>query len=225
MRLRELIGMLRRTQGEQVGEAFPEMLDLASATFDEVHRALWAGEMTDGLRRKVHDRDARINQLERAVRKDVYEHIMAGDVRQLATCFVLVNVVKDAERLGDYVKNLVDPVVDPTLAPDTPLVARVREMGDETGRLLAEVRPTFEAHDDEKAERLLRAGRESAEACGALMTELAAAGMESAPTTALVLLNRFYKRLDAHATNILSAVFMPVHEIDYFDEPDLSRDE
>jgi len=225
MWLRELLETMMKSDSEEVGEAFPEMLDLASATFTEVHAALWAGEMTEDLRRKVLDRDARINQIERAVRKDVYEHIVSGDARRMAKCFVLINVVKDAERIGDYVKNLVDPVIDPSVAPQSALVTRVRQMGDETGQLLARVKPVFEAADAEQAEVLLRKGRESAEACGRLMAEIATARMESEATTSLVLVNRFYKRINAHATNILSAIIMPVHQIDYFDEPDLSPDE
>jgi hypothetical protein len=33
-----------------------------------------------------------------------------------------------------------------------------------------------------------------------------------------VLLTRFYKRIAAHLSNVLSAVVMPLHKLDYFDE-------
>jgi hypothetical protein len=34
----------------------------------------------------------------------------------------------------------------------------------------------------------------------------------------MVLLTRFYKRLGAHALNIISSVLMPVHKVDFIDE-------
>jgi hypothetical protein len=36
-----------------------------------------------------------------------------------------------------------------------------------------------------------------------------------------VLLTRFYKRIAAHLSNVLSVVVMPLHKIDYFDEREL----
>lgn len=218
MPLRALLDVLFGQGPAKVGAAFPEMLDLASTTFTSVNESLWAGEVPEDLRKEVYEKDVRINQLQRAIRKDVFAHLVCGNPDDVTTCFVLLNVIKDAERLGDYVKNLVDPVIDLRAVPSGDLVSRIRQIGEQTERLLARVRPVFEHGEEVEAEQLLRKGREHAARCDALVAEIARAELPSGPTTALVLLTRFYKRLNAHATNILSAIVMPVHKIDYFDE-------
>jgi len=220
----ELLRRLFGLETTRLGSAFPQMLDLASTTFEAVHEALWTGGVTDALRQEVYARDVRINQLQREIRKEVFARLLVGEAENVGPCIVLINVTKDAERIGDYVKNLVDPVIDLAGAPNDALVRRVRLIGDDTGRLLARVRPAFEDDDDTRAERLLREGRACASRCDDLVREIAKAELGSGATTSLVLLARFYKRLNAHATNILSAVVMPLHKMDYFDEEALDRE-
>lgn len=224
MPFRKLLDALFGKDDGDIGAAFPQMLDLASETFDAVHEALWSGGVSEELRVQVYKSDVRINQMQRAIRKDVFTHLVCGNTQDVTACFVLIHVVKDAERIGDYVKNLVDPIVDASDLPKGPLVEQIQEMGARTAKLLARVRPVFEGNEEAEAEKLLRQGRNNAAECDTLVKQIAAAGMESGPTTALVLITRFYKRLNAHATNILSAILMPVHKIDYFDEEALDRE-
>ena len=151
MWFRDLLTVLFDRDSERVGAAYPQMLDLAVTTFYEVNTALWDVGISDELRADVYSRDVRINQLERAIRKKALTHLAINDTRDLAFCFVLINVVKDTERIGDYVKNMLDPVIKLELVPDGELKSTVRELGLEAGRLLERVCPVFE-----QAKRLRR---------------------------------------------------------------------
>ena len=223
MRFRDVIRVFFDRDDERIGANFPGMLDLAVTTFQEVNVALWSGAISEDLRKDVYARDIRINQLERSIRKEILTRLALGDTRDVAICFVLLNVVKDTERIGDYVKNLLDPIIDLRPVPEGALKTNVGNMGRDIGKILERVRPVFQQNDEAEAEVLVRRGRELAARCEGLVREISTAELPSGPTTGLVLVARFYKRISAHATNILSAVVMPVHKIDFFDEEALDR--
>ena len=93
----------------QIGAEFPGMVELAVQMYMDVNSALWKGAISEDLRTATYKRDIKINQMERKIRKRVLTHLATSDgTRDVAHCFVLINVVKDAERIGDYVKNLAE---------------------------------------------------------------------------------------------------------------------
>ena len=224
MKLRDLVGFLFGTNNPRVGSDFREMLRLIVDMFQDVDAALWSGEISDSLREEIFDRDIAVNQMERSIRKEVLIHLALGDKRDLAFCFVLINVVKDAERIGDNIKNMIDEVVNPACVQGGELAMEIRSLGTEIGQLLERVGEVFAQSNEQEAEMLVRQGRELAARCDELVRRVAASGYESGPTTCLVLATRFYKRIVAHATNILTAVIMPAHKIDFFDEEELGVD-
>lgn len=221
--LTELISILRGDQEDahQFGAEFLEMLEVAETMFREVNVAMWGGMMTETLRAKTYERDVRINMLERKARKKVLSHLaVSSGKRDLPFCFVLVNVVKDAERIGDYVKNIVE-IDDFGPMPEGDIRDELREVGRSAEAMLGQAGPVFQEADKEAAERLVRTGRELCKRADALVPRIANADYPSPVTVAMVLLARFYKRIAGHTTNILSSVIMPLHKIDYFDEEEL----
>lgn len=223
MLLKDLFEIIRGgADAPQLGENFHTMLQLAEEMFREVNVALWSGQIDEALTAKIYERDVRINQLERRVRKNVLSHLTTAtdNKKDLPFCFVLINVVKDAERIGDYVKNIVE-VSDLGDFPEGEVRNELREIGLGTEMLLSRAAPCFEESDPVDAEKLVRKGRELQKRADALVVRIANAGNESGPTCMMVLLARFYKRIAGHTANILSSVIMPLHKIDYFDEDEL----
>jgi len=90
----------------QVLEEFKSMLDDAQIMFDSVCRKLIDNKKEPGLKDKVYSIDKRVNDLQRDIRKRVIEHLSLQPSVDVPTCLLLMSVVKDAERLGDYAKNL-----------------------------------------------------------------------------------------------------------------------
>ena len=87
-------------------QEFKEMLDNAQSMYAQVCQSLIHGDANDNLKENIYSLDARINDLERDIRKKVVEHLVLQPTVDVSTCLVLMSVVKDAERLGDYCKNL-----------------------------------------------------------------------------------------------------------------------
>ncbi len=220
----DLLAILRGDgdTAHQFGAEFLQMLDLAETMFREVNVAMWGDMMTDALRAKTYERDVRLNKLERKARKKVLSHLAAsgGDNRDLPYCFVLINVVKDAERIGDYVKNIVE-VDHLGRLPEGDIRDELREVGRAVEAMLGQAGPVFQESDTKAAEQLIRRGRELNKRADALVPRIANASYVSSSTVAMVLLARFYKRIASHTTNILTSVIMPLHKIDYFDEEEL----
>ena len=90
----------------QVLEEFKNMLDDAEIMFSSVCKRLINNEEEPGLKDKIYDIDKKVNDLQRDIRKRVVEHLAIQPSVDVSTSLLLMSVVKDAERLGDYAKNL-----------------------------------------------------------------------------------------------------------------------
>lgn len=108
--LRELISILRTKDPLQaVGENFAQMLQL---TYEMTHVAgdIYFGKKCDPAdRSQIYRQDVEVNQLERTIRKHVVAHLsLHQSSPDVPYCLLLMSLVKDVERLGDYAKNLTE---------------------------------------------------------------------------------------------------------------------
>jgi phosphate transport system protein len=203
---------------------FLEMLNITSGMFKAAVRGTWEEALDPGERSALYKADRRVNKLERAVRRRVETTMfLRGRETDLAACVLLLHVVKDAERIGDYCKNLSEiREYDARSLADDELSAELKEIADEVGRLL-DATPAVMGTEGETdtAVGLLQEARELGKRCDQMLVRIARCDKDPSAVTVLVLLSRFYKRISAHTSNILSAVVMPLHKMDYFDEREL----
>ncbi|MCF7909924.1 MAG: hypothetical protein K9L58_05370, partial [Candidatus Omnitrophica bacterium] len=90
----------------QVLDEFKNMLDDTHRMFDSVCRRLINNEKEGELKDNIYSLDKKVNNLEKDIRKRIIEHLAIQPSVDLPTSLLLMSVVKDAERLGDYAKNL-----------------------------------------------------------------------------------------------------------------------
>ena len=218
---RELLSIFRSDNPlAAMGENFARMLKLAH------EMTLVAGDIFFGRkavpeeRKRIYEQDIQVNQLERTVRKQVVTHLsVQGNTPDVPYCLLLMSLVKDVERLGDYAKN-VSELADfcPEKLPDDEIVGELRSIRRWIEKAFEEAAEVFATSDRERALRLIQEGRDITHRCDALIERIAHANYDTNTTTALVLGTRYYKRIGAHLLNVLSSVVMPVHKVDYFDE-------
>ncbi|UCF14904.1 MAG: PhoU domain-containing protein [Phycisphaerales bacterium] len=91
---------------DEVYNEFRQMLEDAERMFVMVCDALLRNSNKPDLMQKVHDADKGINKLHREVRKRIIEHLTLQPAVDVSVCLILMSLVKDGERLGDYCKNL-----------------------------------------------------------------------------------------------------------------------
>jgi phosphate transport system protein len=190
-------------------------------------QAFFEGQASPDTRRSLYKIDIEVNRLQRSVRKRLVAHLsMPGNERDVPHCLALMSLVKDVERLGDYAKNLSEiSELHRGPLPDDEVSGELREIRRVIESSFAESVEVFAEFDRERALGLVQQGRDTTRRCDVLLDEIARSSYDTSTTTALVLGSRYYKRIAAHVLNVLSAVVMPLHKLDYYDEDSLSMAE
>lgn len=218
---RELISIFRGDNPlGRMGDNFTKMLRL---TRDQTVRAgeiFFSKPASPEERTQIYKQDVKVNKLERKIRKQVIAHLsIAGNSADVPYSLLLMSLVKDVERIGDYAKNLAETLdVSGAILPDDDTVAELREIRNGIEGTFEAVAEVFAQSDEEEAVALIRQGRDMSHRCDALIDRIAKSDYDAATTVAVTLGTRFYKRIGAHLLNILSGVVMPLHKLDYYDE-------
>jgi phosphate uptake regulator len=219
--LRELLSIFRADDPlAKMGTNYAKMLELTREMTLSAGRTFLDGGDGPDSRSRIYDQDVKVNKLEREIRKQVVAHLsIDSNSMDLPYCLVLIGLVKDVERIGDYAKNLAELVeIHPDPLPDDELAAELREIRVRVEEMFAAAIGTFEKRDAEAAADLIRGGRADAHRCDALLVRVARGPHAAAVTTVLVLALRYYKRIGGHLLNVLSSMVMPLHKVDFFDE-------
>ena len=203
----------------QMYDELVQMLDDDEWMFRNVCGALFEGKPAADLAEELYDRDIRVNKAERRIRKQIVEHLTLNPGGDVPACLVLMSVVKDAERIGDFCKNLLD----------VHWLRAGREFGDGYLRafrdLVEEIVSTFEKTRTAFAECDTTLGYEIisheldiGHRCDEIVQRVTEDTLDCREAVTHTLLARYLKRVSAHLGNIASSVVMPIHKLDYFDE-------
>ncbi len=198
---------------EEMLESGAEMFRLIAATLNG----------SAPLSRETHDRvyeiDHRINHLQRRIRKQLVEHLIMSPGSDVAISLVLMSIIKDAERVGDITKNLLQVAEAQGGAfPPGPYGERLAVLLAETERLFEPTVEAFMRSDKEIGQRGLVDGQVLAKRNDAVIDDLLEDDLSCREAVLVALTARYLKRIALHLTNISSSVVMPLHRIDYFDE-------
>ena len=203
----------------QVLEDFKNMLDDAQEMFASVCQRLLHNEPEVGLEDKVYDIDRRVNELERDIRKRVVEHLSIQPSVDVPTSLLLMSVVKDAERLGDYAKNLLEVTkflakpIDKKKYQDL-----FNNIEDEILELFKRTKKAFIESDETKAASSWDYERKIKKRCNEIIEKVAKSDLAVNEAVCFTLMARYFKRIAAHLTNIATSVILPLTDLDYFDE-------
>ena len=218
---RELISIFRGDNPlGRMGDNFTKMLSLTRDQTIRAGQIFFSKPASPEERTQIYKQDVKVNKLERKIRKQVIAHLsVAGNSADVPYSLLLMSLVKDVERIGDYAKNLAETLdVSGAILPDDDTVAELREIRNGIEGTFEAVAEVFAQSDEEEAVALIRQGRDMSHRCDALIDRIAKGDYDAATTVAVTLGTRFYKRIGAHLLNILSGVVMPLHKLDYYDE-------
>ncbi len=218
---RELISIFRADNPlGRMGDNFAKMLRLTRDQTIRAGQIFFSKPPSPEERTQIYKQDVKVNKLERKIRKQVIAHLsIAGNSADVPYSLLLMSLVTDVERIGDYAKNLAETLdVSGAMLPDDDTVAELREIRNGIEGTFEAVAEVFAQSDEEEAVALIRQGRDMSHRCDALIDRIAKGDYDAATTVAVTLGTRFYKRIGAHLLNILSGVVMPLHKLDYYDE-------
>lgn len=204
---------------DQVMEEFKDMLEDSEKMFALVSENLIHDRKEPDLADTIYSIDRRINELEKNIRKRVIEHLAIQPSVDMPVSLVLMSVVKDAERLGDYSKNLLEinklseGPIDRTKYSEifTNLDVEILD-------LFQKAKEAFLESDEHKAKETWEYERRISKRCDKIVEELARSDLSVNEAVCFTLMARYFKRLAAHLTNIATSVILPVSELDFHDE-------
>lgn len=221
--LKELLEILRASDPtSEMIKTLEEMFDQCGELVTLAGSCLMDGKGTPDVLESILDKDRKLNRAERRIRKRVIVHLVTGDGGgRVLNALLLMNIVRDLERVGDYAKNLSQIFQDggaPVPPVGDPEADVLRELRHEVEAMAVATGPAFLASDPVASARWIRQGKALCRRSDELITAVAGGSRDAGATTTLVLAARYYKRIAAHLMNVLTGVVMPLHKLDFYDE-------
>lgn len=212
---------------DQAFREFDEMLTAGQWMFNEVHGVLAGGDPAD-VREAVFTRDQDINRLLRSLRGNIVTHLSVNRNADIAACLALMSIAKDAERIGDYCKNLYE-VTEHGGLDHTPSAYqdRIRTIPDDIEKIFELVRTAFRNSDTKEAKVAIKAADAVRAACEKLALELLddRSTISTQEAVSCSMQTRYFKRIASHLANIATAVFGRIEDLDFRKPPKPGSDE
>lgn len=203
---------------EQAVEASHEMLKDDWEMFNEAVKSLRESNSAE-LGIDIEEKDIKINKYEREVRKKVLTHLAVNDVSDLNIGLVLISIVIDIERIGDYTKNIVELAQNhPGRLVFEPWEADLKRMEETISKNFGVLIEALVQSDEKRAKILLdelwKVKRQCDEFNAALLQD-EKYKLKVSDAVALALYLRYLKRVAAHLMNVATSIVNPFHKIGY----------
>ncbi|RFA31312.1 PhoU family transcriptional regulator [Alkalilimnicola ehrlichii] len=214
------------TSANTIEQAFADltkMLENGAWMFERANEVLHSTVPAEDVRQPIYDRDQAINALERSIRRKVLRHLTVNPGHDVAICLALMSVAKDAERIGDYCKNVFEVGYFYTEGFH---VAKYQvpldEMSEQVSEMFGKVIKATRSSDEDQAEQALARALRIRSRCDQLIEALFRDQnqIEFHEAVAYSLLARHYKRVAAHLANIATAVLGQLEDLDFYPQED-----
>lgn len=199
-----------------------EMLEISREMFWEAIRILRESDDLT-VNREIRKKDTVVNAYLQEVRRKVMTHCSVQGPRSLPSGMILVSIVIDMERIGDYCKNILD------LAEVHPQRLTVSEYEETLRDIEQEIKSRFDGtidvlkdQDVEKARMMMNTFMaEISGICDRIDEDLVQGKVERltpSDSAALALYVRYLKRISAHLNNIATSVVNPFDRIGFYEK-------
>jgi phosphate uptake regulator len=196
-----------------------EMLEIVRQMFNESVNSLRNSDTAD-IPIDIYAMDKKINEFERDVRRKVMTHLAVGSKEDIGSGLILVSVVIDIERIGDYTKNIYDLAkIHPKKLSLGSLDETLNDMENSTKEFLNKAIDAFKKQDIELARDLMEEYKTDISSISNEIVDALVSGQNSEfssdEASALCLYARYLKRIAAHSRNMVSSIVNPFERIGY----------
>lgn len=191
------------------------MLDQAGAMLDHSVEVLLENAP---LELDLVEMDDVVDEGEREVRRLVLEHLSMNPKQDLVASLILVSIVNDAERIGDFARGLAG-LASVSQSPRTGRFAtELRELAGRVRQMFALTAAAFRDDDVENARRVIVHHTVIKREFRALVDRVAASELSADMAITYASGARILRRISAHLSNIASTVVQPFDRIRHGDE-------
>ena len=220
---KEILELFKRHSAlDAIEEEFLSMLDIAREMFERATEPMVTGSVDESAEAYITGSDERLNELEQSIRRSLYAHLLVSGTADLHPSMAFMSIVKDAERLGDYSKNIYAAVRRMKTANPAPSPATKLRLREHILLQFTHIRQAVARHDEQQARDIVALSKRDQAECDQYIWALIEGRDEevgSENPVASALLFRFFKRVLSHLVNIGTSVYLPLDKLDAFDEP------
>ena len=197
-----------------------EMLEFSEDMFSSAIKYLRRGVKIKKLK-KLKKEDKKINEFQQNVRKKVVTHFsVSKNIDNLPNGLVLLNMVIDVERLGDYTKNILDMAIYyPEALVSEDLLPELNTLENEVRLRFQKTCESIGRQDIVLAEHLLKTHQESLAVVSDNIVHNCISGKidfeNNKQATVVPLYARYLKRIGSHLKNISTTMINPYEYIGY----------
>ncbi len=202
-------------------DQFDQMLTHDAWMFKQATDTYWHKLDWHVVQDPLYGRDRQVNALERSIRREVVRHLTVHPGKDVVACLILMSVVKDAERIGDYCKNIFEVGKMFRHENSAPTyLDPLREIEGEVMRLFDQTREAFRESNEHLAREIQKGVGQAGKRCDHLIEKLLHQddSLSSDEAVSYGMMARHMKRIAAHLSNIASSVIAPVENLDFMDE-------
>ena len=204
---------------EQALSECHEMLDIDLTMYKESIKSLRESNSED-IDIDIFKMDKKINEFERDIRRKIMTHLAIGGKEDIGSGLVLVSVVIDIERIGDYTKNIYDLAVNhPKKLNGGSVEDRLKKIEKISFNLFEQSIDVFKNQNIDKASSLMGDYKKNISKQSDAITNDIIAGkisdLEIGTASAVGLYARYLKRISAHSRNLISSIVNPFERIGY----------
>ena len=159
-----------------------------------------------------------VDEGERMVRRSVLEHLSFDPSRDLVASLLLVSMVQDAERLGDFARGIPELVPLARHPRSGPFADELAALGRRLTPLFALTKQAFVEDDPDKGRRVMATATELKGAFLDYTRRVAESDLTADMAVVYSGAARSLRRVGAHLSNIASSVVQPYDRIRHGDE-------
>jgi phosphate uptake regulator len=206
-------GWTKLTLLKEATEEVDKMIDMTKDMYVFSMRVLMDNEKEVS---DIYSLDQQLNEMQINVRKKVLEHLTINPRQDIASSLILVTIIIDIERIGDYAKNLIELA---HLYPELlrgPYIDRIRKVEETITTNFTDTITAFKNADIELAQTVMEAHAKLAPEIEQIIEDiLNDNSLKGREAVIYSLLARFLKRVSAHLKNVASSVVNPFHRLGY----------
>lgn len=203
---------------QQAYDASIEMLKSDQKMFDVAVKSLRRSDNGE-MAVDIYAMDAKINEYQRDIRAKILTHLAVSQPTDPVFGLVLVSVVIDIERIGDYTKNIVELArMHPKKLLAGPFEGAIAETEGNVSERFKQVIIAFEGKDSKIALGVMQLHKNTTKKCDGILETLIKSELPQLTTSdavAIALYTRYLKRISSHITNIASGIVNPFERIGF----------
>ncbi|MBU1078815.1 MAG: hypothetical protein KKH98_16085 [Spirochaetes bacterium] len=197
---------------------FNRMMSETKKMLNLVMLYVFKNKKTPDMEERLYQEDIFVNKFERKIRKRLVEHLAITHQVDIGMTLVMMSITKDAERIGDYCKNIFQcfNLLKGKFTPKNKYYKPLKEIGMKILPLNEKTTRAFKKFDGKIASDIIDDGYKLERKCDELVADITRSKLSANEAVVMAMTARFFKRIIAHMCNIASSIVYPVHKIDFF---------